>query len=116
MTAAFAVLLLCPVLQFLDAVSLKGFAGQSTLDVLHCRVLMPTGLIRLLLILMWLLCNSELKHVLEFLIPKALFFCWFGCCCTDMGCVAWSCMMLFAGWRSAATDDFADSVADAPGL
>ncbi|GMH15548.1 hypothetical protein Nepgr_017389 [Nepenthes gracilis] len=59
-----------------------------------------------------LLC--ELKHVLVFLIPKALFFCWFACCCSDMGCVAWSCKMLFAGCRSAATDDFADSVADAP--
>ncbi|GMH15553.1 hypothetical protein Nepgr_017394 [Nepenthes gracilis] len=122
------VLLCFPVLQFLDAVSLKGFAGQSTLDVLHCRVLMPTGLIRLRLILMWvvtdagvhvaleLLCDSELKHVLVFLIPKALFFCWFACCCSDMGCVAWSCMMLFAGCRSATTDDFADLVADAPGL
>ncbi|GMH21088.1 hypothetical protein Nepgr_022930 [Nepenthes gracilis] len=63
-----------------------------------------------------LLCDSELKHVLVFLIPKALFFYWFACCCSDVGCVAWSCMMLFAGCRSAATDDFADSVADAPGL
>ncbi|GMH28230.1 hypothetical protein Nepgr_030073 [Nepenthes gracilis] len=70
MTAAFAVLLLCPVLQFLDAVSLKGFAGQSTLDVLHCRVLMPTGLIRLLLILMWVVTDAGVHVALELLLDS----------------------------------------------
>ncbi|GMH32036.1 hypothetical protein Nepgr_033880 [Nepenthes gracilis] len=51
-------------------VSLKAFAVQSSLAVLFCRVVMPTGMKWLMPNLMWMLWDSELKHVLVLLIPR----------------------------------------------
>ncbi|GMH22113.1 hypothetical protein Nepgr_023956 [Nepenthes gracilis] len=46
-------------------VSLNGFAVQSTLAVLHCRVLMPTGMIWLMLILMWVATDAGVQVALD---------------------------------------------------
>ncbi|GMH22099.1 hypothetical protein Nepgr_023942 [Nepenthes gracilis] len=46
-------------------VSLNGFAVQSTLGVLHRRVLMPTGMIWLMLILMWVATDAGVHVALD---------------------------------------------------
>ncbi|GMH16171.1 hypothetical protein Nepgr_018012 [Nepenthes gracilis] len=46
-------------------VSLNGFAVQSTLAVLHCCVMMPTGMIWLMLILMWVATDAGVHDALD---------------------------------------------------
>ncbi|GMH15538.1 hypothetical protein Nepgr_017379 [Nepenthes gracilis] len=46
-------------------VSMNGFAVQSTLAVLHCRVMMPTGMIWLMLILMWVVTDAGVHVALD---------------------------------------------------
>ncbi|GMH24774.1 hypothetical protein Nepgr_026617 [Nepenthes gracilis] len=52
-------------------VSLNGFAVQSTLVVLHCRVMMPTGMIWLMLILMWVAPDAGVHVALDSVLSYA---------------------------------------------